>query len=112
MSGLALDPERPPFGARAHGVHRSLQRLATSSPPRPGAAEWSNGGGAVDGDATDTRETPRPSRRTLARVRARGMSKSRKRTLQVFEVIAFVIQRYARALAWSTVLLAFPQRLD
>ena len=53
MPGLALDFERTAFGARARRVHRSLQRLAASSQPGLGTAEWSDISGDVDGDGAD-----------------------------------------------------------
>jgi hypothetical protein len=46
------------------------------------AAEWSDVSGDVGGDAADHAETSRPSWRTVARVRARGVSESSKRTVQ------------------------------
>ncbi len=42
--------------------------------PGLGTAEWSAGSGDVDPDATDNAVPSRPSRRALARVRARGVS--------------------------------------
>src|SRR5262245_29556583 len=82
MPGLAFDSERSPSEACAHGVHRPLQHLASPSQPGPGAAESSDLDGDVDGDATDHAEASRPPRRTLARMRARGVSESVKRTVQ------------------------------
>jgi hypothetical protein len=61
---------------------RSLQRLAAASQPGHGAAEWSDVSGEVGGHAGDKAETSRPSWRTLARVRARGVSQTSKRTVQ------------------------------
>src|SRR5262249_22160154 len=82
MPGLALDLERTASGARAGRVHRSLQRLAASSRLGLAPAEWSDVSGAVDGDGADNAEASRPSWRTLARVPARGVTESNKRTLQ------------------------------
>src|SRR5262245_40993709 len=83
MPGLAFDPERSASGACARGVHRPLQRLASPSQPGLGAAEWSPVNCEVDGNATDNAETSRSSRRTLARVRACGVSQLNKCTVQV-----------------------------
>src|SRR5262245_30653066 len=84
MPGLALDLEPTASGARAGRVHRSLQRLAASSQLGLGTAEWSDVSGAVDGDGADNAEASRPSWRTLARVPARGVTESNKRTLHAF----------------------------
>src|SRR5262249_21926678 len=84
LPGLALDLERRASGARAGRVHRSLQRLAASSQLGLGTAEWSDVSGAVDGDGADNAEASRPSWRTLARVPARGVTESNKRTLHAF----------------------------
>jgi len=73
MPGLALDPERTAPGAGTHRVHWSLQRVAAASQLGPGAAEWSDISGAMGGHTSDNGETSRPSWRTLARVRTRGM---------------------------------------
>ena len=81
MPGLALDPERKASEERARRVHRSLQRLEASSQPGLGATEWSDVDGDVAGHGTDHAETSRPSRRTLARVRARGVTESNKWTV-------------------------------
>src|SRR6476660_4350656 len=82
MPGLALDPECTAPGARAHRVHRSLQRLAATSQLGPGAAEWSDITGNEGGDACDNAEASRSSWRTAARVRACGVSQSNKRIVQ------------------------------
>src|SRR5262249_49753534 len=74
MPGLAPDFRGAASGARAHRVQRSLQRLAASSQPKLGVAEWPDVSGDVAGDATDNVDTSRPSGRTRARVRARGVS--------------------------------------
>jgi len=62
-----------PFGGpAARFCYAFLERLAASSQPGLGAAEWSDASGDVEGDATDHAETSRPSRRTVARVWPRG----------------------------------------
>jgi hypothetical protein len=53
-----------------------------------GGAEWPEVSDDVDGDAPDNRDTSRPSRRTFARVRARGVSGSSKRTVPAFWLLA------------------------
>jgi transposase InsO family protein len=55
--------------------HRSLDLAPPNG--RPSAATWT-------GAQTDNAETSRPSRRAVARVRARGVSESSKRTVQDF----------------------------